>query len=67
MRFNNVVKITGLAAAGMLALSACGPAASSPTAGWLRIVVLVVVRFAFSVVVVLCFFCCLRRHFLGRL
>ncbi|MDI2036054.1 hypothetical protein [Paenarthrobacter nitroguajacolicus] len=33
MRFNNVAKITGLAAAGMLALSACGPAASSSTAG----------------------------------
>ncbi|MFC8039818.1 hypothetical protein ACFUOZ_10735 [Paenarthrobacter sp. NPDC057355] len=33
MRFNNVAKITALAAAGMLALSACGAAASSPTAG----------------------------------
>ncbi|MCP2049096.1 hypothetical protein [Paenarthrobacter histidinolovorans] len=33
MRFNKVVKISGLAAAGMLALSACGPAASSPTPG----------------------------------
>ncbi|MEV7664024.1 hypothetical protein [Paenarthrobacter sp. NPDC089316] len=32
MRLNNVVKISGLAAAAMLALSACGPAASSPTA-----------------------------------
>jgi hypothetical protein len=31
MRFNNVVKITGLAAAGLLALTACGGATAGPT------------------------------------
>ncbi|MFF2842564.1 hypothetical protein [Paenarthrobacter sp. NPDC057981] len=33
MRVNNLMKISGLAAAGLLALSACAPAATSPTAG----------------------------------
>ncbi|WP_144663130.1 hypothetical protein [Paenarthrobacter nicotinovorans] len=33
MRLNNLMKISGLAAAGLLALSACAPAATGPTAG----------------------------------
>ncbi|MCD4850512.1 hypothetical protein LN996_06785 [Arthrobacter sp. AK01] len=33
MRFNNVIKISGLAAAGLLALTACGPITAGPTTG----------------------------------
>ena len=42
MRFNNVVKITSLAAAGLLALTACGDHHGGLDDGWFRIVVVLV-------------------------